>query len=133
MAITEPEWQSIRALIEVVSAEVSGNRNFFTTGKVIKRDTEQKLVWIEDFGDQPIPLVAFDFEINYYDETPQGTTAVAAGNAQPYAVTKKKVMAKVQVPKIGETVLVARELGSRRLPRCLGVIMGKGWIVPESE
>lgn len=131
--ITEPEWASIRTLIEIVAAEMSGNRNFFTTGKVIKRDETKKLVWIEDFGDQPIPIIGFDHEIEYYDETPKGTIAVVAGGASPYKVVKKKVKVKTLVPKIGDTVVVARELGSRRLPRCLGVIQGKGWIVAESE
>lgn len=133
MPISEPEWTSIRTMIEAVASDISGTRNFFTTGKVIKRDVENMLVWLEEFGDQPIPLVLFDYEVKYYDETPNGTTAVAAGTDQPFNVKTRKVTATVLVPKIGDTVLVARELGSRRIPRCLGVIRGKGWIVPETE
>jgi len=133
MPISEGEWNSIRNLVERVAADVSGNRNFFTTGKVIKRDEDKMLVWIEEFGDQPIPLVFFDYEVKYYDETPNGTTVPSAGSSSPFQTNSKKAKVKVIVPKIGDTVLVARELGSRRLPRCLGKLQGKGWIVAESE
>lgn len=135
MPITEPEWNSIRALVESVSADVSGARNFFTTGKVLKRDENKKLIWLEEFGDQPIPLVAFDYEVKYYDETPNGTTVPSTGASSPFKTKTKTVKAKVLVPKVGETVLVARELGTRRLPRCLGVILAKpgDWLVAEVE
>ena len=133
MAISDGEWEGIKRMIEKVATELAGNRNFFTTGRVIKRDEQNMLVWMEEFGDQPIPIVAFDYDVKYYDETPDGTTAVAAGGASPFNVETRTVKAKIVVPKIGDTVLVASELGSKRLPRCLGVLKGKNWIVPESE
>lgn len=134
MPITEGEWASIRSMVEIVSAEVSGNRaSYFTTGKVIKRDEKTMCVWIEDFGDQPIPVVSYEYEVKYYDETPKGTTAVAAGNSQPSKTRVNTVQVKCKLPKVGDTVFVAREMGTRRLPRCLGVILGKNWIVAESE
>lgn len=135
MPITEPEWNSIRSLIENVSADVSGARGFFTTGKVIKRDEGKKIVWLEEFGDQPIPLVAFTYNVKYYDETPGGTTVPSTGSPSPHTTRTKTVKAEIQVPKVGETVLVARELGTRRLPRCLGVILAKpgDWLVAEVE
>ena len=133
MPISEGEWSSISALIETIAARVSGNRNFFTTGKVIKRDEAKKLVWIEDFGDQPLPIIGFDYTVDVYDETPAGTTVPSVGSGSPYKVKKKTLTIKVQVPKIGQTVVIASELGSKKLPRCLGVIQGKDWIIPESE
>lgn len=134
MAISEPEWTSIRTMIEAVVGDIAGNRSVhFTTGKVIKRDELQKLVWLEEFGDQPIPIVGFDYEVKYYDQTPAGTTAPAVGGSSPYKTITKIVQTKVKVPKIGDIVFVAQEFGSKRLPRCLGVIQGKGWIVPETE
>jgi len=35
------------------------------------------------------------------------------------------------VPKVGQTVLVAYEMGISRLPRCLGVIQSTNWITSE--
>lgn len=132
--ITQLEWKSIRAMVESVIREmVGGRRDYFVTGKVIKNDDKKNLVWLEEFGDQAIPVVAFDYEITVYDETPKGTLAVAAGNVSPYKTKKKKAFATVMVPSVGETVLVARELGIRRLPRCLGVLQGRDWIISEDE
>lgn len=134
MAILETEWASIRSMIERVVSEISGRRDsFFITGIVIKRDETKMLVWLKEFGDQPIPIVSFDYTVKIHDGTPEGTVGVAVGAAQPFKTQVKTVKVKVSVPKIGESVLVARELGSRRLPRCLGVIQGKDWLVAEVE
>lgn len=121
MPILEAEWTSIRSMIERVVADIAGRRDsYFITGKVIKRDEGKRLVWLKEFGDQPIPIVSFDYTVKYYDDTTTGTKV-------------KTAKAKVDVPKIGATVLVARELGSRRLPRCLGIIQGIDWLVAEVE
>lgn len=134
MPISEPEWVSIRSMIEEVAADLSGNRaSYFSTGKVIKRDEENKLVWLEEFGDQPIPVVGFDYEVKYYYATSAGLSTPAAGAGLPSKTVTKTVQVKVKVPKVGDTVVVAREFGSRRIPRCIGVIQGKNWIVPESD
>jgi hypothetical protein len=134
MPISEPEWASVRAMIEEVVADLAGNRaSYFTTGKVIKRNEADKLVWLEEFGDQPIPIVGFDYELKYYYASSAGLATPAAGAGLPSKTITKTIKAKVRVPKVGETVVVAREFGSRRIPRCIGVIQGKHWIVPESE
>lgn len=85
-------------------------------GKVIKRDVAQGLVWLDEFGDQPIPLVGFNGEVHFYDTTPTG-------------VKLKKAKIVHQVPKKGQTVVVLRQLGSRRLPKCVGVVLSKGSFV----
>ena len=122
MPISEPEWQSIRAMIERVTTQISGHKGiYFTTGKVIKRDTVNFCVYLREFGDQPIPIVGFDYTVNYYDTDATG------------AIHKKTSKIKVQVPKLGEAVLVISELGSQRLPRCVGVIKGKNWLIAEEE
>lgn len=113
MPITEGEWVSIRTMIESLANKKG---EYFTTGKVLKRDEGNKLVWTAEFGDQPIPLVAFDYCVNYYDTDNTGI------------VSKKTATIEVQVPKIGEIVIIAKELGVNRLPRCLGVLKGRNWI-----
>lgn len=139
MPIDREEWRSIRALVENLTG---GKGEYFVTGKVIKRDVKRKLVWLKEFGDQAIPLVAFDYEVRYYDdnskgrqisvpihvdEVPYSGTAIVG---VPNKNTPKTAKVTVMVPKVGETVLVARELGTSRIPRCLGVLMGRGWITP---
>lgn len=134
MPITEPEWLSISSMIEKIVRRIVGTRaDFFVTGKVIKTDVKNKCIYMKEFGDQPIPIVGFDHEVKYYDESPRGTDYGAAGSNAKYITRVKTAKISVVVPKRGDTVLVAREMGTRRLPRCLGVIQGKKWIVPEDE
>jgi len=120
MPITDPEWSSIAALAENVSKTISGRRiDFFKTGTVVKRDVANKLVWVDEFANQAIPIVGFDYEVKYYDEGSSGIVSV------------KKAIVTVAVPKVGQKVLVGFEMGLRRLPRCLGVLQGTNWIDPE--
>jgi hypothetical protein len=117
MPISEPEWASIRKMVETIAGQYSGRRDaHFSLGEVIKRDEDRKLVWLAEFGDQAIPLVYFDQEVKYYDENHLGVVKV------------RKAPILMKVPQIGDTVLVAKEFGTRRLPRCLGVLQGFGFI-----
>lgn len=121
MPITDPEWASVSNLIEKIAARVSGKRqDYFITGTVIKVDAVNQLVYMAEFGDQAIPIVAFNYTVDFYDDNGTG-------------ISKKTVTAKVAMPKIGDTILVARELGTRRLPRALGILQGQNWIVAEEE
>lgn len=121
MPITEPEWASIGNLIEKIAKRVSGARqDYFVTGQVIKIDAVNRLIYMAEFGDQPIPIVAFNYLVDVYDDN--GTS-----------VAKKTLTTKVAMPKVGDTVVVAREFGTRRLPRALGILQGINWVVPEEE
>src|SRR3954468_4896603 len=132
MPISEPEWTSIASMVEKIVRRLTGSRaDFFVTGKVIKIDKPNKCIYMAEFGDQPIPIVAFDYEVNYYDETPKGTNYGAVGTGASYRTLKKTAKVTPVIPKVGQTVLVAREMGTARMPRCLGVIQGKNWIIPE--
>lgn len=113
MPLHEGDFRSIRALVERMLGQKG---EYFTTGTVIKRDELRNVVWLEEFGDQAIPLVAYDYEVKYYD----------ASGAK---------LAKVRplLPKVGQTVVVARELGSRRLPRLIGILRGTDWISTEED
>jgi hypothetical protein len=114
--IDEREWAAIRRMIESLAGKVAGRRqDYFVTGTVVKSDLKRNLVWIKEFSDQAIPVVGFNYDVTYYDTDNTGV------------VRKKTAKVKVHVPRRGETVLVARELGIQRLPRCLGVIQGRGW------
>lgn len=121
MGITEGEWESIATMVERIVADVAGSRrDYFITGKVTKVDKLNQCVYLDEFADQPIPVVGFDYEIMYYDN--DGSK-----------VSKKQAAASVVMPKVGSVVLVAREMGTRRLPRCLGVILGTNWIMTEED
>lgn len=122
MPIMESEWLSISNLARKISEQVSGKRqDYFVTGKVVKVDAVHKLIYMAEFGDQAVPIVAWDYNVTYYDQTVTGATV------------KKTTVATVKMPKVGDTVLVARELGTRRLPRALGILQGVNWIVAEDE
>lgn len=118
--IAESDFASIRTMVEKIVNSVAGNRqSYFTTGTVIRRDEVKKLVWLREYGSQAIPIVGFDHEATYYDTDAGGVTR------------KKKAKVTVCVPKVGEKVVVANEWGLKRMPRCIGVIQGRGWMVAE--
>lgn len=118
--ISEQEWNSIREAAMKIAAEVAGRRvEWLKTGIVVKRDEDDRLIWIKDMADIAIPIVAHDYDLRYYDTDENGAAIV------------RHARAKIVVPKIGQSVLIAFELGSSRLPRCLGVIQGTNWIEEE--
>ena len=118
--ISEQEWNSIRAVAEKVAAEVCGKRSeFFQTGTVAKRDEVNRLVWLKGHSDEPIPIVDFEHEVRYYDTDENGDAIVRKAKIMP------------SVPRVGQTVVVVYEMGISRLPRCIGVLMGKNWVTSE--
>jgi hypothetical protein len=122
MPITDPEWESIAQLAEKIAGRVSGTKSdYFVTGKVVKADAKNKCIYMAEFGDQAIPLVGFERKITYYDTNASGR------------VVAKTAVSEIIMPRVGQIVLVARELGTRRLPRALGIIQGTNWITAEDD
>jgi len=118
--ITEPEWNSIREVAARAAAEIAGRRNdWFQTGQVVKRDEKNRLIWVKGLTGVAIPIVSFNYDIRYYDTDENGDAIVRTGHAT------------LAVPKVGQTVLIAFELGVSRLPRCLGVVQGKNYLTQE--
>lgn len=112
------DWKSIQ---NFVNARIAEQGEYFTQGKVIKRDVVNKLIWLKEFGDQPIPLVAFNYQVKYY-------IVDAAGKTVPRQTKEFSKDVQVSVPQVGEVVLVARMMGSARLPKCLGVIQSTKYV-----
>lgn len=108
MALTDNDFNRITDLIQNMQM---GSEVVY--GEVVKRDASRKLIWLAEFGDQPIPLVAMRGHVKVYDTSGSG-------------VGMKKADIIYDVPKVGETVVVLRQLGSRRLPKCVGVILTPG-------
>lgn len=121
MAITEGEWASIGAMATKIAEKVSGGRRGFLTARVIKRDENNKLVWVRELGGQAIPVVGLDYNVKYYDTDSSGTVNV------------KKAVISPAVPKIGQNVFIILEMGEASLPRCLGTIQGRNWLESEDE
>lgn len=106
------DWNQIQSRISALIAQAGVS---FVQGEVIKRDDVKKLVWIEELGTTPIPIIGFDYEFLVYDETPTETRAYT-------------LLIKPKCPDIGDTILVALHLGAHRLPKCIGKIQSKDWI-----
>lgn len=129
MPLNEQEWASISVQIEQEIHRVVGRRrDYFITSVVIKRNETDNLVWVEEFGVTPIPMFCFDYEVIYYD-----TVAHGGPPFDKNRVDKKFAKVRPLVPKVGETVLIAREMGADRLPRCLGVLRSNNFILDEDE
>jgi hypothetical protein len=103
--------QDINRIVDMIRNEQMASEVVY--GQVVRRDVSRKLIWMKEFGDQPIPLVAMNGTVKVPDTTAGG-------------VVMKTVNVKYEVPKIGQTVVVLRQFGSRRLPKCVGVIITPG-------
>ena len=128
MPLSNDDWREIEKLVTRVVSQVGEP---FVQGKVVKNDPVNKLVWLKEFGDQPIPCIGFHYRLKYYDTRPKGN--VVAG--QPVKTERKPVRTpdysrdvEILVPRVGDVVLVARHFGSRRLPKCLGIIKSKKYV-----
>lgn len=129
-AISGGEWASIAELAERIAMQVSGKvGGHFFVSKVIKNDTSKNLVWVKELHDIPIPLFAFEYKVKYYDESPRGTGLSFGG----YKTYTKFADVKVKCPSVGDIILVCREMGTDRLPRCLGVLQSVGFDIDEEE
>lgn len=129
MALSQSDWREIQKMVGRMVGQIG---QAFVQGEVVKSDPTKKLVWLKEFGDQPIPLIAFDYQVKYYYNEPFGNTT-AVGNPVNTRMKTKKTQAyskevEVLCPKPGDIVLVAQHMGSRRLPKCLGVIKSKNYV-----
>lgn len=127
--ITQDDWREIQRYVNRV---LSQQGQSFVQGVVVKSDPKNNLVWLAEFGDQPIPLISFDYQVKYYYNEPTGNTT-AVGTAVGSAMKTRKTQAyskdvEVLCPRVGDMVLVAQHMGSRRLPKCLGVIKSKKYV-----
>lgn len=116
MPINHEEWQSIDRRIADLARPSE-----FVQGKVIKVDKKKNVVWLKECGDQPIPIYAFNYSVKYYDIDQNGNTRV------------RKAETIVILPKKGDIVLIAKQFGSRRLPKCLGVLRSKDFALEEGD
>jgi hypothetical protein len=136
MPLNAEDFSSIRTFIERVVGEFTGRRDeFHLTSRVMKNDKLKKLVWVAELGDQPIPIVGFDYTVKYYSVEPTGSSespgiSVSLGD---FRTLKKTAKAEVVVPAVGEIVFIVLERGSKKLPRCLGKIQGRDWMTSEDD
>jgi len=121
MAISYREWDEIYAAIKKI---VGGAGEPFRQVKVIRVDANNKLVWAAEFGDTPIPLFAHYYQVSYTYKDASGRTVI--GKTVPYSNNVE-----VLVPKVGDIILVAQHLGTQGLPKCLGVLISKNFVLPE--
>ena len=114
--LTYDDWQQIQNWVN--DAILNSHGPMFSQGTVTKADPVKNLVWLDEFGGQPIPIFGFSYNVKSYDTQPNGTLTVRHVTVTP------------QCPNVGDIVLVARQHGSRRLPKCLGVLRSIDFVVP---
>lgn len=89
--------------------------------KVSRSDPENNLVWVKDFGEIAIPLVAHGHFMHYYDEHPTGANVVD-GTPVATQTTKRKGTVEIACPNKGDLVVILDPWGAKRFPICIGVI-----------
>ena len=107
------------AITELVMRGASARE--ITIGRVTKRDTVNKVIWLEEFAETAIPLVAFDYSFAYYDTDNTG----AVKKREDKTDTDPAYRTKMLVPKVGQQVVILDMWGNRRFPVCVGVIQSK--------
>jgi hypothetical protein len=79
--ISEAEWDSIFSEIE---KRASKHGETLVMSTVIKSDPLNGNIWIPELGDQPIPIISFNYNIKYYDtDDAIGTIKMIAGVSIP--------------------------------------------------
>lgn len=126
MPLDHEDWRQIYKAIDKALPE-----SIVVQGKVIKADPLKNVIWLNEFGDQPIPLFSFDYDVEYFDTEPTGN--VTSGSPVTTQLQKKKARVKAVCPKVGDTVLVLKQYGSRRLPKCVGVLRSTGFTAIGSD
>lgn len=112
MGLSRTDWSNIdRRINEIVRLSTAP---VFTQGTVIKADPDRNLIWLRELGDQPVPLFTFDYKVTYYD-------------TQALGLIRRDAIVKPKCPQVGDVVLVAKQYGSRSLPKCLGVLRSRGF------
>lgn len=117
MALSHGEWGEIQNLIKRMIGDVGEP---FVQGVVIRNDPLNGTIYLKEFGDIAIPLIAHHYSVTYNVRDTSGR--IVRTKTIPYS---KDV--EVLVPKVGDTVLVAQHLGTRGLPKCLGVIVSRNF------
>lgn len=117
MPLDKEDWESIYQAIEAAKqpSEV-------TYGIVIKRDVKHRLIWVSEFGEQPIPIVGFQASVTVYDVEPNNHITDMGLDVEE-TVTARHFQIDHVVPEIGDTVVIVRQFGGRRLPKCLGTVL----------
>ena len=91
-------------------------------GEVIKRDTKHKLVWINELGDQPIPLIGFGANLTAFDVVPDGN--IVDVDMDMNTVANQRIFQIDPItPQLGQKVCVIRQFGLNRLAHCIGIAL----------
>lgn len=88
--------------------------------EVSRADPARNLVWVKDFGDTSIPLVAFDSSFAYYDTIQTGEVV---RRDDP---TNENYQTKTVCPKKGDLVVILDPWGAKRFPICVGLLHASG-------
>ncbi len=118
MPLDQRDWRRIQNLIDELAR---AQPDYFSQDKVISVDEHRHVVFVKSFGDQPIPLFAFEYDVNTLDTLKNGKTKM------------RHTVAKPRMPKKGDTVLIARHMGSRRLPKCIGILQSTHFVEVGSD
>jgi hypothetical protein len=117
------------ALAGYVNRSQSPREVYYAT--VTRNDLLKKLVWVSEFGDVAIPLVAHKEAFVYYDTVPVGNVT----SGQPVKTkqerradpkhTNANLLTEVVCPAVGDLVVIMDPWGSKRFPICIGTIQSK--------
>jgi hypothetical protein len=104
MGLKYRDWNEID---RKVGKSIDQRGSTFVQGEVIGVDPGRQVVFLKEFGTVPIPIFSFRYLV-----TIDGTD---------YPIM-------VQMPLVGDTVLVAQYFGSSELPKCLGVLLSTDFL-----
>jgi hypothetical protein len=121
--LTNSDWRAIEEFVNRMTSKIGEP---FVQAIVLKTDAARRVIFVKEFGDTPIPIIGLDYQVKYSYKEPSGATTIKKTKAHSEEV-------EILVPRVGETVLIAQHFGSKRLPKCLGVIKSKRFIETDGD
>lgn len=115
--LTEDDWKSIYRAIEEAQRPSE-----IVYAIVTRRDEKLRLVWCDEFGDIPIPMVGFKANITAFDIVPYNHITDPDLDVES-TVEKKVFQIEYAVPALGDRIAVIHQFGRKRLPKCIGVFL----------
>lgn len=113
--LDKSDWASIYAWYAKNRAKTE-----FMSSVVIKSDEINRVVYVSELFDIPIPIFGHFYDIEYFDTQPDGTTV------------KKIATVKPKVPQIGDIILISLQNGDLQLPKCLGILSSDNYLLDTS-
>lgn len=87
-----------------------------------KVDKKNKVIFVEDYSETPIPLTSFAYTFAYFDTL---STGVVQKRYDPTSGSDPAYLVTPVMPRVGQRAIILDPRGNGRFPVCIGVIVSE--------